>query len=162
MRKALLFTVQESVKELKLLQKKHPGKYKPLEMLLLVVRHGPLSKDKLAALLSVSTSSVQHWRTTYINEGGIAALLKENRGGNKPAAITATAEQALSKRLHDPKGGFRSYTELQQWLQDEFGIVMNYHAVNKYVKRNYGARLKVSRKSHVAQSPADQVVFKKH
>jgi transposase len=161
MRKPLLFTVQESVKELKRLQKKHPGKYKPLEMLLLVLRHGAVSKDKLAALLNVSTKSVQNWRATYIR-GGIAALLKENRGGNRPAAITATAEEALSKRLHDPKGGFRSYIELQQWLQDEFGIVMNYHALNKYVKRNYGARLKVSRKSHVQQSSTEQVVFKKH
>jgi transposase len=161
MRKPLLFTVKENVKELKLLQKKHPGKYKPLEMLLLVLQHGAVSKDKLTALLRVSSKSVQNWRAGYIS-GGIAALLKENRGGKKPAAITATAEQALSKRLHDPKGGFRSFIELQQWLQDEFGIVMNYHAVNKYVKRNYGASLKVSRKSHVAQSPAEQVVFKKH
>ncbi|MEJ0105393.1 MAG: hypothetical protein WDO19_23800 [Bacteroidota bacterium] len=38
---------------------------------------------------------------------------------------------------------------------------MGYHAVNKYVKRKYGARLKVSRKSHVLKSPAAEAVFKK-
>ncbi len=30
-----------------------------------------------------------------------------------------------------------------------------------YVKRKFGARLKVSRKSHVLKSPADEAVFKK-
>ncbi|MBP6431715.1 MAG: hypothetical protein KA319_08110 [Ferruginibacter sp.] len=49
---------------------------------------------------------------------------------------------------------------MQQWLLDEFGIDMNYHAVNKYVKRKFGARLKVSRKNHVLKSPADEAVFK--
>ena len=38
---------------------------------------------------------------------------------------------------------------------------MGYHAVNKYVKRKFGARLKVSRKSHVLKDPAAEVVFKK-
>lgn len=38
---------------------------------------------------------------------------------------------------------------------------MEYHAVNKYVKRKFGARLKVGRKSHVQKSPADEAVFKK-
>ena len=88
-------------------------------------------------------------------------MLKETRGGNKIATITAIANEKLANRLNNPKEGFRSFIEIQQWLEKEFKIVMDYHAVNKYVKRKFGARLKVSRKSHVQKSPADEVVFKK-
>ena len=88
-------------------------------------------------------------------------MLQDKRGGYKKSAITTQAKQALSNRLNNPKEGFRSFKEVQQWLATEFGIEMKYHAVNKYVKRKFGARLKVSRKSHVLKSPADEAVFKK-
>ena len=88
-------------------------------------------------------------------------MLQGERGGNKLAAITPAVNQKLSSRLNNPKEGFRSFKEIQQWLQAEFNIVMEYHAVNKFVKRRYGASLKVSRKSHVLKSPTDEVVFKK-
>ena len=88
-------------------------------------------------------------------------MLSDNRGGYKKAAITPKVNKALSDRLNNPKEGFRSFIEVQQWLVTEFGIEMEYHAVNKYVKRKFGARLKVSRKSHVLKSPGDEAVFKK-
>ncbi len=69
--------------------------------------------------------------------------------------------QKLASRLNNAKEGFRSFIEIQQWLLNEFGIDMGYLAVNKYVKRKFGARLKVSRKSHMQKSPADEAVFKK-
>ena len=75
--------------------------------------------------------------------------------------VLASVEKKLAGRLNNPKEGFRSFIEIQQWLSAEFNISMGYHAVNKYVKRKYGARLKVSRKSHVLKSPADEAVFKK-
>ena len=88
-------------------------------------------------------------------------MLKDTRGGNKIATITTIANEKLAKRLNNPKEGFRSFIEIQQWLQQEFNIEMEYHAVNKFVKRRYGASLKVSRKSHVLKSPTGEVVFKK-
>ncbi len=87
-------------------------------------------------------------------------LASQTGASEKQAAIAAKVHDALSKRLTDPEGGFRSFIEIQQWLSKEFDIDMNYQAVNKYVKRKFGARLKVSRKSHVLKSPADEAVFK--
>ncbi len=156
----LQITVKESVGELRLYQKRFPSKFKALQMLILIKQQGSLSKDKLALLLGSGHSSVLSWRRIYLH-GGIEALLVENRGGFKKAKITAAAEKQLAQRLHNPKEGFRSFIEIQQWLLTEFNIAMEYHAVNKYVKRKYGARLKVSRKSHVQKSPADEAVFKK-
>ena len=160
MRQILPISVKEKLSELRLLQRQYPGKYKAIQMLILLKQKGLLSKDILAAMTGASTQSIHVWRTKY-RSGGIEALLQENRGGHKKAAITDKVHQALSKRLTNPKTGFRSFIEIQQWLQREFGIEMEYHAVNKYVKRKFGARLKVSRKSHVQKSPADEAVFKK-
>lgn len=129
-------------------------------MLITIKQQGSLSKYKLASLVGSGHSSIVSWRRIYL-QGGIEALLIENRGGFKKGKITAVAEKKLASRLHNPKEGFRSFIEIQQWLEKEFDIKMEYHAVNKYVKRKFGARLKVSRKSHVQKDPAAEAVFKK-
>ena len=152
--------VKESLPELRLLQKQHPGKYKALQMLIIVKKQGSLSKDRLSTLTGASDKSIHIWRKQYLS-GGMEQLLKERRGGKKPGKITGAVHDKLAKRLHSPKEGFRSFIEIQLWLLQEWGIDMQYHAVNKYVKRRFGARLKVSRKSHVLKSPADEAVFKK-
>jgi len=156
----LSITIKESLPALRLLQKSHPAKYKGLQMLIVLKQRGALSKDKLAMLTGASDKSIHIWRRHYI-AGGLEQLLVEKRGGKKPGKITDSIHQQLSKRLTNPKEGFRSFIEIQQWLLKEFGVDMEYHAVNKYVKRKFGARLKVSRKSHVQKSPADEAVFKK-
>jgi transposase len=160
MPKKIIVTVKETVKDLKGLQNKFSSKTKQLGMLLLLKKHPQLTKISLATQLGVSDKSIQIWRANYLS-GGIESMLQDNRGGYKKAAITPKVNQELSDRLNNPKQGFRSFIEVQQWLATEFGIEMEYHAVNKYVKRKFGARLKVSRKSHVLKSPADEAVFKK-
>lgn len=152
--------VKESVSALRLYQRRFSSKFKAIQMLITIKQQGSLSKDKLGFLIRSSHSSVLKWRNIYLS-GGIEALLIENRGGFKKGKITLSAGKKLASRLNNAKEGFRSFIEIQQWLLNEFGIDMQYHAVNKYVKRKFGARLKVSRKSHVQKSPADEAVFKK-
>ena len=156
----LQVSVAETVSELRSYQKQHPSKFKALQMLIIIKQQGSLSQDKLASLLGSGPASVLKWRRTYL-KGGLEALLVENRGGHRKTKITPQAENRLAQRLQDPKGGFRSFIEIQQWLVTEFNIEMGYHAVNKHVKRKYGGKLKVSRKSHVLKSPAAEAVFKK-
>lgn len=160
MAKPLVIKVKESVAHLRTLQKKHPSKYKPLQMLVLIIEHGPLSQKALSEWVGSSDKSISKWRKEYLADG-IESLLAENRGGHKKGKITADIEQKLQSRLTNPKEGFRSFIEIQQWLLTEFGVEIEYHAVNKFVKRRFGTRLKVSRKSHVQKLPADEVVFKK-
>ena len=153
-------TVKETISQLRLYQKRFPSKFKSLQMLIIIKQQGSLSKDKLALMLGSSHSSVLSWRSIY-QKKGIEALCIENRGGHKKGKITGLTEKKLAARLNNPKEGFRSFIEIQQWLLKEFKVDMEYHAVNKYVKRKFGARLKVGRKSHVQKSPADEAVFKK-
>lgn len=160
-RNVKIIRVTETLSELKKLHRQSPTHLQPrIQMLILIKTAKAYSRKQLADSLGVDPNSTQSWKTRY-ELGGIKQLLTDKRGGKKQASITAKALQQLSKRLYHPKTGFRSFIEIQQWLQSEFNIVMNYHAVNKYVKRKFGARLKVSRKSHVLKSPADEAVFKK-
>lgn len=134
--------IKETIAGLRILQKRHPNKYKPLQMLVLLKQQGDLSKDKLSLLLGSSDKSINIWRNKYLT-GGIAKLLSDNRGGKKPGKITSAVHKKLAERLTNPKG-FRSFIEIQHWLLNEFSVDMQYHAVNKYVKRKFGARLKVN------------------
>ena len=109
-------------------------------------------------MIGSSDKSINKWREAYLSDG-IESLLEENRGGHRQGKITADIEIKLHNKLNNPKEGFRSFIEIQQWLVTEFVVEMHYHAVNKYVKRNYSATLKVSPKSHVQKSPADEAVF---
>lgn len=160
-RKVKIIQIKETVSELKRLHKQSAEHLRPrIQMLLLIKTGKAYSRLQLADALGVDPNSTQNWKKCY-ELGGIKLLLSDKRGGKKQAAVTTKAHRQLSERLHNPKTGFRSFIEIQQWLEQEFDIVMNYHAVNKYVKRKFGARLKASRKSHVQKSPADEAVFKK-
>ena len=161
MANALVIEVKESAEELKHLSKQlTPTKQKRIQMLLLMQKGRHTTKDSLALALGVSGQSVQTWRTHY-RKGGLELLLSDGRGGFKEGAITPTIQAKLEERLSAPTEGFTSYGDVQQWLQDTFAIEMNYHAVYKFLKRNFGVKLKVPRKSHVHKDPAAEAVFKK-
>jgi transposase len=159
MAKALNIIVKESVKELKTIQRQKPSYYSRVQMLLLIKEGVIVAKDSLAQSLNVSNKSVQVWRTKYI-QGGLDLLLEDNRGG-KPAQITEQVHKRLEARLNSSKAGFKSFIEIQQWLKENFGVDMQYHAVNKYIKRKFGARPKVARKSHINKDDNAAALFKK-
>lgn len=161
MSKTLIFKIKESEKELKSIRKtSSPAKQKRIDMLLLLLKGVHPTKENLMISLGVSGQSIQTWRTRYI-QGGLAGMLEDNRRSNRIAAITDIAKQKLDKRLSSPKEGFKSYPEVQQWLKDNFDIEINYHAVVKFLRRNFAVKFKVARKSHVNKSTAEEAVFKK-
>ncbi len=159
MAKALTVIVKESTKELKSIQRQKPSYYSRIQMLLLIKDGKFITKDALASALKVSSQSIHIWRTKY-NAGGIDRLLEDNRGG-KPAKITEQVHKRLSTRLNSSKEGFKSFIEIQAWLKESFAIEMQYQAVNKYVKRKFGASLKVARKSHINKVDSAVALFKK-
>jgi hypothetical protein len=94
-------------------------------------------------------------------EGGLQGLLLDDRGGNRPSKIDAATDKALAKKLADAKDAPRSFTELQQWVDEHHLPGINYHTLNKYVKRKYGAKIKVVRKSHAQKDEKAAEQFKK-
>lgn len=155
--------VKESELELKKLIRQQPIHIKNrVQMLLILKKSGrSLSKIELATILKVNHNTAQIWRKTYF-EKGIDGLLFDGRVGFKRSIINSETHQAIEQRLTSPKDAFTSYVDLINWIVENYipqGI--NYHTVNKYVKRHFGAKLKVARKSHIKKDPNAVETFKK-
>ena len=155
--------VKETEQEFKALIRKQPVYLRiRLEMLLVLKKSEVLlSKESLARILKINHNTAQKWRTKYINSG-IEGLLSDGRGGFKHSIISEQLHQAIAQRMHSPKDAFTSYVDLIQWITENYlpeGI--NYQTINSYVKRKFGAKIKVARKSHSNKS--DELVdsFKK-
>ena len=161
---ALLKTlvIKESVTDLKALQKHQPSYLSiRIQMLLLMKVKSIHSKRGLSDALGVSANTVQSWKTMY-DIGGLCALLDYNRGGNKVSVISKAHEKKILSKLSDPHNALSGYKELQQWVDKNLIEGINYHTLNKFVKRKYSTKIKVSRKSHFAKDEKAVSAFKKN
>lgn len=155
--------VQESEQELKKLLRQQPIHKKNRIQMLFVLKktEKSLSKMELARILKINHNTAQKWRKAYY-DNGLEGLLLDGRIGFKPSIINSEVHQAIEKRLTSPKDAFTSYVDLINWIVENYipnGI--NYHTVNKYVKRHFKAKLKVSRKSHIKKDENAVETFKK-
>jgi transposase len=154
--------VKESVIFLKKLMKKQPAHLsKRVQMLLLIKEGKHSSKHDLAISLCVSANSIQSWRMKYIQKG-IEGLLSYHRTSYKKVIITPVIHRAIAEKLANATGAFTSFEALRAWIAEEYIPYINYHTVNKYVKKHFGAKLKVSRKSHIHKSVEAVEAFKKN
>jgi len=133
---------------------------KPRIKMLLYIQGGTTAVGVLCAKLGVSNPTLRNWKVKYA-AGGLQRLLSEGRGGDFRSGYSQEQKQKIEQKLKDPKNGLQSYTDLQNWMEEELGVKKNYHALNKYVRRNHGASLKVGRKSHVKKDDTAVAVFKK-
>ena len=95
-------------------------------------------------------------------KSGFEGLLAFAGGGKKKSLISSTAHNAIERKLTNPKEAFTSFIQLRDWISEEFVPGINYHTVNKYVKRHFGAKLKVARKSHILKDEQAVEAFKKN
>jgi transposase len=120
-----------------------------------------LSKNELADLVGVNHNSIQKWRRLYETKG-IKGLLQQTRGGKRWQVITPLAHTAIEKRLKNPLDAFVSFEELRRWVDEHYIPGIKYVTLNAYVKKNFGAKLKVARKSHVQKDLTAVEAFKKN
>ena len=130
-----------------------------LKMLLCLVR-GKSTTAELAAATGANKNSIAAWKKRYAS-GGLDALLADDRGGDFRSGLDDEQKQKIKQKLSEPKEALTSYKQAQQWFEEELQVKKNYHAINKYLKRNFGTKLKVGRKSHVKKDEAAVAVFKK-
>ena len=144
----LVKQTEDELRKLKLEQPAHLKKR--VDMLLILIKSEvSLSKNQLAKLLKINHNTAQRWRNLYF-KSGIDGLLAYGKIGFKPSIISDELHKAIEKRLNSPKDAFTSYVDLVQWITDNYIIDgINYQTVNSYVKRNFKAKLKVARKSHI-------------
>jgi transposase len=162
MANALEIQVKETVKELKALLKKAISHHQPRLRMLIVIKESEtsLSKNDLAELIGVNHNSIQTWRQKYL-KGGITLLLKDGRIGFKPSVISKSVHQSIKEELFKENASFSSYKQLHSWVDKNLLKGVNYNSLRHYVKRNFGASLKVPRKSHIKKDIEASNNFKK-
>lgn len=158
----LKFIVKETLPELAALMKQQPQHLKDRVRFLQICKKSKvdLTKYQIAEAVGISHFSAQAWRKMYC-EKGVEGLLKFKRTGFKQSIITKEVHDDIEKKLNDPRNGLVGYKELQAYISEKFIKDINYHTVNKYVKRKFGAKLKVARKSHVNKNEESVSEFKK-
>jgi transposase len=156
--------VKESIAELKKLLKISPRIVIPrIRMLIEIKRHenlGGISKRNLAEAIGVNHNSIQTWRTSYLN-GGIDQLISYIKNEGRPTVLTPEEHEAVKQKLNDSNNGLRGYVELLDWATSAFKKEIKYNTLLKYTNREFGASVKVARKSHVKKDPNAVLAFKK-
>lgn len=162
MANALSITITESIKDLKLLLKKVPSHHQLKIRMLLEIKGSEtlLSKNELANRVGVNHNSIQTWRTKYIKTG-ITGLLIDGRIGFKKSTLSKETHKKIEKKLNESIATFTSYKQLHAWVESNLHKGINYNSLRHYVKRKFGASLKVPRKSHIKKDVEAGEVFKK-
>lgn len=130
-----------------------------LQMLYWLKKSQVNSRKELVKLLNRGEATITRWLNRY-KEGGLGALLSIKRAPGKQTLIPNQALACLQERLQQPQG-FKSYGEVQQWLENECGVVAAYKTVHKLVRYKLRAKLKVPRPHSNKQHPQAEEVFKK-
>ncbi len=107
-----------------------------------------ISKIAVAYIVSVNQNSVQIWCSMYIS-GGIDAILSNQKKDSRPSVLTKEEHQKIEEKLKDSKNGLRDFTELQNWVEQEFDKIILYNTLFKYSQRHFGAKVKVASKIQV-------------
>jgi len=159
MSKPIEITVKESASELQKLYKSAAVHLRSRYKMLLSIHTGIHNNTELGSKTGVSLRSIIRWKKIY-QLGGLKSLVTDGRGGDHRSDIDSVSKEKIREKLSQPTEAFTSYIAAQEWINKEFGLDMKYQAINKYLKRNFGTKLKVGRKSHVEKDPEAVAVFK--
>lgn len=87
-------------------------------------------------------------------------MLEVKTSPGKSWEIDGQMLERLQERLQQPEG-FKSYGQIQQWLEQEFGFQVKYKTVYKTVRYRLKAKLKVPRPHSIEQDEQSVELFKK-
>lgn len=154
--------VKESEQELEqLLQEQTSGKMKErLQVLYLLKLPEALSISQIAKVIGKHRLTVQRWLVIY-RDLGLDALMELKKSPGRPRVIPEWAVVSLKRRLEQAESGFKSYSEVQQWLVNKLGVTAEYRTVHELVRYRLKAKLKAGRPTHSKQDPIKLEAFKK-
>jgi len=147
--------IQESISELEKLMKttKKARLRERIHMLYLIKSEQAKTRQIVARVLSVNRATIKRWLNTYEMEG-ISGLLTIKTKPNRKPSIPPDILRQMKQKLRDPEG-FKSYKDIQLWIQKEFSLSLTYRAVYNTVRNRLKAKLKVGRKSHIKKRARD-------
>lgn len=153
--------VKENAEELaQLLQVQTNAKLKErLQVLYLLKLPQPMTISAIARVIGKHRGTIQRWLATYQAQG-IDGVLEVKKSSGRPTVIPAWAVMSLKRRLEQSEG-FKSYTQVQQWLCETLGIEAEYRTVHELVRYRLKAKLKAARPVHTQQDTSALDAFKK-
>jgi transposase len=131
-----------------------------LQMLYWIKTKAIATRQELSQRLERDESTVYRWLQRY-KQGGIDELLEVKTPPGKSGLIPTKVMSQLTERLSQPEG-FKSYSQIQEWLTQECQIVAAYKTVHKIVRYKLNAKLKVPRPRSAKAKPEVQEAFKKN
>ncbi|PIG90457.1 helix-turn-helix domain-containing protein [Gloeocapsopsis sp. IPPAS B-1203] len=129
-----------------------------LQVIYLLKLPEPMSISAIAKVMGKHRGTLQRWLSIY-QEQGLEKLLEIKHSPGRPRAIPGWAVVSLKRRLAEPNG-FKSYTQVQQWLR-QMGVEAEYRTVHELVRYRLKAKLKAARPVHKKQDPMQLERFKK-
>jgi len=113
-----------------------------------------------AAIVGVSTRTVQKWLTGY-RTGGLNTITRRTRGGNRiPVRPLLTPDQQAQRIQHASTQGFRTLREAAAWCREALGVELSERPMRRVVEQ-LGFTRKVSRPMAVRADAALQAQWKK-
>jgi len=155
--------IQETPSGLKKLQtqQKDLSRFRKIQGLYLLKTGEVKTVTHLADYLGVHRVTIQKWLKIY-RQKGVSGLLREPEDqGGRPKQLEDSAIADLQERLSKEEQGFRSYGEIQKWLEENYQIFLNYKTLYHLVKYKLKAKLKVPRRSAARKNEEEAKDFKK-
>lgn len=161
MARSLKLVIEESVEFLeKQLKQARTARQKERIQVLWWLKTGQVRQhQELAYRLGRDTSTITRWLQKY-RRGGLSELLEVKTAPGQTPHLTPEALKGLKERL-ELGAGFKSYIEIVEWLQTEYGLELSYATVYNWVHYRLKAKLKVPRPNSAKQDVLAVERFKK-
>jgi putative transposase len=87
----------------------------------------------LAMMVGVNRITVHRWLNKY-KKGGLKMLLNNRHPSGRRRKIPPEVLQALIGRLDRKNSGFKTYCDVQTWLQEKYGLEVSYNVVYSTIR----------------------------
>jgi transposase len=131
-----------------------------LQMLDWLKTNALATRKERSQRLNRNESTVYRW-LKHDEQGGREALLDVKTPPGKLSLIPTQVMNQLLERLSQPQR-FKSYGQIQEWLNQECQVVVAYKTVQKIVRYKLNAKLKVPRPRSVKAVEQVQEALKKN
>lgn len=112
----------------------------------------------LSTDLCISLSTVRRWLNKY-RLLGLDEYLKKDMRKRSSSIITPEIHDGLKSRLEDPLNSFNGFWDAQQWVNETYGVQVNYKTLWSYITDKLSGRIKVPRKSNIKKDKEAEAEF---
>lgn len=151
MRRKIDINIVESEAELQRLIRNEQGRLKlhRLSALYLYKTGQAKTYSAIGKLLGYERHTISMWFQKY-KKGGLDNLLKVDKPGPKEKTkITKEVMEKLENKLESNAAGFKSYKEIQKWLNETCDVDLSYSTVHSIVRYELEYDLKAIKRGNM-------------